>query len=96
MTGTLLDISGSSVLWIVSEASKEHSDQKMYSEEFNNTANKIFWAVFATVVAAGIIYAASVGNLKPSETFIVGVLCALVIGGLAYLDIHPAFHHPRE
>jgi TRAP-type C4-dicarboxylate transport system permease large subunit len=69
----------------------------MYSEDTtSNTANKIFWAVFATVVAAGIIYAASVGNLKPSETFVVGALCALAIGGLAYLDIHPAFHHPRE
>jgi TRAP-type C4-dicarboxylate transport system permease large subunit len=68
----------------------------MYSEDYNNTANKIFWAVFATVVAAGIVYAASVGNLKPSETFVVGVLCALAIGGLAYLDINPAFHHPPE
>jgi TRAP-type C4-dicarboxylate transport system permease large subunit len=92
----LLELSGSSVLGVVSEARKEHSKLKMYSEDYSNTANKIFWAVFAVVVAAGIVYAASVGNLKPSETFVVGVLCALVIGGLAYLDIHPAFHHPPE
>ena len=65
-------------------------------EEYNNTANKIFWAIFAAVVAVGITYAASVGNLKLSETFVVGVLCAISIGGLAYLDINPAFHHPRE
>mgnify|MGYP000880158073 CR=1 FL=1 len=68
----------------------------MSYEEYNNTANKIFWAVFAAVVAIGIAYAASVGNLKPSETFVVGALCAVSIGGLAYLDINPAFHHPRE
>lgn len=68
----------------------------MHSETYNNTPNKIFWAVFALVVAAGIVYAASVGNLKPSETFVVSVLCAFSIGGLAYLDINPAFHHPTE
>ena len=68
----------------------------MQSDDYDNNPNKIFWAVFAAIVAAGIIYAASVGNLKPSETFVVGVLCAVSIGGLAYLDINPAFHHPRE
>jgi TRAP-type C4-dicarboxylate transport system permease large subunit len=68
----------------------------MHSEAYNNAPNKVFWAVFAIVVAVGIVYAASVGNLKPSETFVVSVLCALAIGGLAYLDINPAFHHPRE
>ncbi len=68
----------------------------MQSEAYNNTPNKIFWAVFALVVAAGIVYAASAGNLKPSETFVVGLLCAVSIGGLAYLDINPAFHHPPE
>ena len=66
----------------------------MNSEAYDNAANKIFWSVFAIVVAAGITYAAWVGNLKPSETFVVGTLCALSIGGLAYLDINPAFHHP--
>lgn len=64
--------------------------------DYDNNANKIFWAVFAAIVAAGIVYAASVGNLKASETFVVGLLCAVSIGGLAYLDINPAFHHPRE
>jgi hypothetical protein len=66
----------------------------MNPEQYDNTANKIFWAVFGAIVAAGIIYAASVGNLKPSETFVVSLLCAFAIGGLAYLDINPAFHHP--
>ncbi|MCC6743472.1 MAG: hypothetical protein IT175_06390 [Acidobacteria bacterium] len=65
-------------------------------EPYNNNPNKIFWAVFATVVFAGIAYAASIGNLKASETFVVGVLCAGSIGLLAYLDINPAFHHPPE
>lgn len=68
----------------------------MQSAEYNNTPNKIFWAVFAFVVAAGIVYAASLGNLKASETFVVSLLCAVAIGGLAYLDINPAFHHPQE
>ena len=40
----------------------------MKSEEYNNTANKIFWAVFAIVVAAGIAYSASIGNLKQTWT----------------------------
>ena len=66
----------------------------MNPEQYDNTANKIFWAVFAVIVAAGIVYSASVGNLKPSETFVVGALCAFAIGTLAYLDINPAFHHP--
>ena len=30
------------------------------------------------------------------KTFVVGLLCAISIGGLAYLDINPAFHHPSE
>ena len=50
------------------------------SEPYNNTANKIFWAVFATIVAVGIIYAASIGNLKTSETFVVSLMCAVSIG----------------
>lgn len=66
------------------------------TEAYNNTANKIFWAVFATIVAIGIAYAASIGNLKTSETFVVSFLCAGSIGLLAYLDINPAFHHPPE
>ncbi|MBK6424726.1 MAG: hypothetical protein IPF82_00580 [Blastocatellia bacterium] len=66
------------------------------SEPYNNNANKIFWSVFATIVTIGIVYAASIGNLKTSETFVVSLLCAISIGGLAYLDINPAFHHPPE
>ena len=66
----------------------------MKPEVYENTANKIFWAIFALVVAAGIVYAALVGNLKPSETLVVSVLCALGVGGLAYLDLNPAFHTP--
>lgn len=66
------------------------------AEPYNNTANKIFWSVFAVIVTTGIVYAASIGNLKPSETLVVSLLCALSIGGLAYLDINPAFHHPPE
>lgn len=68
----------------------------MNSEEYNNTSNKIFWTVFAVIVAVGIAYASWIGNLKPSETGVVGFLCAVTIGGLAYLDINPAFHHPTE
>ena len=70
------------------------STENKYEETYDNTANKVFWAVFALLVAVGIIYAAMIGNLKPSETFVVGLLCAVTIGGLAYLDINPAFHHP--
>jgi hypothetical protein len=66
------------------------------STEYSNTPNKVFWAVFAILVAAGITYAASIGNLKPSETFVVGLLCTVTLGGLAYLDINPNFHHPPE
>ena len=66
------------------------------AEEYDNTANKIFWAVFIILVAVGITYASWIGNLKPSETFVVGLLCAVTLGGLAYLDIDPAFHHPPE
>jgi hypothetical protein len=65
-----------------------------YEEKYDNRANKIFWLVFGVLVAVGITYAAMVGNLKPSETFVVGTLCAITIGGLAYMDINPAFHHP--
>ena len=89
----VLDFAGPPVSLVVS-GTKEHSRIPMKSEEYNNTANKIFWAVFAIVVAAGIAYSASIGNLKPSETFVIGLLCAVSIGGLAYLDINPAFHHP--
>jgi len=66
------------------------------SNEYDNTANKIFWAIFAIVVAAGIVYSAFIGNLKPSETFVVGLVCALTIGGLAYMDINPDLHHPPD
>lgn len=66
------------------------------STEISNTPNKIFWAVFMLLVAFGITYAAWIGNLKPSETFVVGLLCAVTLGGLAYLDINPEFHHPPE
>ena len=64
--------------------------------EYDNTANKIFWAIFIVVVAAGITYASWIGNLKPSETFVVGLLCAVTLGGLAYMDINPDLHHPPE
>jgi hypothetical protein len=70
------------------------STENKYEEKYDNAANKVFWAVFSFLVAAGIIYAAMIGNLKASETFVVGLVCAVMIGGLAYLDIHPAFHHP--
>ena len=66
------------------------------STEYDNTANKIFWAVFATVVAVGIAYAAAIGNIGPSETFVVGLICAVTIGGLAYMDINPAFHRSPQ
>lgn len=66
------------------------------STEYNNTPNIIFWAVFIILVAAGIAYAASIGNLKTSETVVVSILCAVTLGGLAYLDVNPAFHHPPE
>jgi hypothetical protein len=66
------------------------------STEYDNTANKIFWTVFIVVVAAGITYAAAIGNLKWSETLVVGLLCGVTLLGLAYLDINPAFHHPPE
>jgi hypothetical protein len=66
------------------------------STEYDNTTNKIFWAIFSILVAAGITYSAWIGNLKPSETFVVGLLCAVSIGGLAYMDINPALHQPPD
>jgi hypothetical protein len=66
------------------------------NDYYDNTANKVFWAVFAFLVAAGIAYAAMLGNLKVSEIIVVSVLCGGALGGLAYLDINPAFHHPRK
>jgi hypothetical protein len=66
------------------------------SNEYDNTANKIFWAVFIFLVGAGIAYSAWIGNLKTSETFVVGFLCAVTLGGLAYMDINPDLHHPPD
>ena len=66
------------------------------STDYNNTANKLFWTVLIVLVAIGIAYSSMAGNLKTSETFVVALLCAISLGGLAYLDIHPAFHHPPD
>ena len=68
----------------------------MATELYDNTANKIFWAVFIILVFAGIGYSFAIGNLRTSEAAVVGLLCAVSLGGLAYLDINPAFHHPPE
>jgi protein-S-isoprenylcysteine O-methyltransferase Ste14 len=68
----------------------------MATEEHNYTANKIFWSVFIILVFAGIAYSFAIGNLQTSEAVVVTVLCALSLGGLAYMDINPAFHHPPE
>jgi TRAP-type C4-dicarboxylate transport system permease large subunit len=77
------------------EPNKEFSEASM-SNEYDNRANKIFWGVFLTLVAVGITYATWIGNLKPSETFVVTVLCIVAVGGLAYMDINPDLHHPPK
>ena len=66
------------------------------STDYDNTANKIFWAVFMILVGIGIACSAWIGNLKPSETFVVSLLCLFTLGGLAYMDINPDLHHPPE
>lgn len=75
---------------------KEHSEPLMATEGYDNTANKIFWTVFIVLVFVGIGYSFVTGNLRTSEAAVVSILCAVSLGGLAYLDINPAFHHPPE
>ncbi len=68
----------------------------MVTEEYSNTANKVFWTVFIVLVFVGIAYSFAIGNLRVSEAAVVSLLCAVSLGGLAYMDINPAFHHPPE